>query len=562
MKQYRKKDVINNEDINAFETIEINKIKTKIQNNETSIFFRMKWKLVLPVVAIILVLGVALSGGEATNPALEDIKLAEINTISLSDLPSSLRGAEQASLSNFAFLGTHVDNNPSLVFDDQVDVTGEGQQRLTSLIEEQTMKTEAEKLFNDLYQHLLYLELDEASTFDEVNEYYFTVNEDGTYVLTLRTTESDSVNVIELKTYYEDEELFYQATLEVTKDSDTSIFQVNYNEANTVKNQYVKFSEAGEVYEQYISLLEDETSTKVVAIGMSNGNVFEVVADANDEHGVIFSSYTTADQVSITSTEYYDGDGALLKQEEGFDRLDIYDEYLDQLFTNFDENPDINIKNLSDLILDFNDPEEFEVTISLANSALAKIQEVPATLEVDDLSYDIDYSFSDLLYSKKEESFTSGDTLYHITDYVVTDTDVVISFGASYQIPEKEIGADGQEYYVNNKYMAKYIEAAEGFSIVLDESSNYKLVNNSIIGEIADRIEIDIKAENYFVNGELTEILVFQHTCDIQFENVVFTKIDTINAAKVNLRDLYEELIPSTSELDSFSESIDVSMFE
>lgn len=561
MKEYRKKDVINNEDINAFETIEINKIKMKINTKEKPWIFRMKWKLILPVIAIVFVASIVLKNQEQINPVLNDIQLAEINTISVNDLPKSLQGLEQISASKVTFLSNYYVSASSLVFDDEKDVTGEAQLRLTEMIANQEMQTEAKDMFHDLYENVLYLELDTVSSFDDDNEYYFIVNEDGTYVLTLKTYENDATNVIELKTYYEEDELFYQAKLEITKENQSTIFQVKYNEDNTKKYQYAKIEELDEIQEYYIYLEEDEQSTKVVAIGTTNNEAYTVVADANDLQGVIFSSYATATQ-NITSTEYYDGNGALLKQEAGFATLTIYNGYLDILFQNLEENADIDMKNLSEIITNFTQPEEFIVKIALNDSALAKIQDVSATLVLGGNEFTINYSYNDFLYTKKEDQFTSGDSIYHITYYEVTDTEALITYSALYDIPEKVIGPNGLGYYINNIYMAKYIEAKDGFSIIQNESNKYQLVNDLIEGQIGDRIDIDITTNNYYVDGELTDTLIFQHTSSIQFENLTFTKMDTIDGIKTNMTELYNQLIPSSDELDEYSQLIDVSIFE
>ena len=561
MKEYRKRDVISNEDIKAFETIEINKIKSKIITKEKPWVFRMKWKLILPVLAIAFIASIALNNEEKVNPLLNDIKLAEINTISVRDLPLSLQGLEQKSIARVTFLGSFTTLSNSLVFEEEEDVTGEAQLTLTELIAEQENQNDAEDMFHDLYENLLYLELDTVSSFDELNEYYFIVNTDGTYVLTLKTFEDEATNIIELSTYYEEDELFYQVRLETTKDEQSSIFQIKYNEDNTKKYQYAKIEESDEIKEYYIYLEKDNLLTKVGAIGKTNDEVYTVVADANDLQGVIFSSYITED-LSITSTEYYDGNGALLKQEEGVDTLTIYNGYLDELFLSLEEDHDADMKNLSDIISGFTQPDEFLVKISLNDSVLAKIQDVPATLVLGEAEYAINYSFDDFLYSKKEEDFTSGDTLYHITNYETTETDVILTLSALYDVPEKVMGPNGLEYYINNKYMAKYIEAKDGFTIVQNESGKYQLVNDSIEGEIGDRIDIDITTSNYYIDGELSETIIFQHTSAIQFENLEFTKLDTINGIKTNMFDLYNQLIPSNDELDEYSESIDVSFFE
>jgi|GEM_PF-4555653 len=556
MKEYRKKDVIQDEEIQVFETIEMNKIRSKTTLKPRRRFLSRKWTLILPIIALVFILGITLNDDQVVNPLLEDIQLVEINTITVSDLPTSLQGVHHMAASKLTFLSNRYVSSESLVFDDQEDVTGEAQQRLWEMIEEQSLKEEAKDMFDALYENLLYLELDTVSTFGDANEYYFTVNTDGTYVLTLRTVENDAINTIELRTYYEGEDFFYQAKLEVVKDDQTSSFLVKYNEDQTKKYQYGKFLRNGDVQEYYIYLEEGQTSTRISAMGKTNDEVYTVVADANDLHGVIFSSYMT-EGVDITSTEYYDGTGSLLKQEEGFATLDVYNDHLEILFDNFEENPEMDVKNLSDIIDDFTQAESFTITIDIADSALARIQDVPAILMVVEEEYAVNYSFDDFLYSKKEEAFTSGDTLYHMTNYEVVDDEVIITFSALYDIPEKVTGPNGSDYYMNNKYMAKYIEAKEGYTIIQNEAGNYKLLNDELEGGLGDRIDIDITSAEYYLDGELHETLIFQHTSAIQFENLVFTKMDTINEAKTNLTQLYNELVPSLADLEDLASPIE-----
>lgn len=562
MKNYRKKDTITESDINAFETMEINKIKQHIVPRK-SVFRRFKWALIAPVVVLAFVFSITILNGDKINPLLEDLKLAELNEISIADLPASLQGVTQYTtsnnvrfLSNFQRLSTS-----SITFNDEEDVVGEAQMKLEEIINNQTMTNEAKEIFNDLYENIMYLTVDEVSTFDDIHEYLFVVNEDGTYTLTMKIVEDAKVSAIELVTYYVEDEFFYQVTLEVTEDTTRSLYKIKYNFDNTKKYQYAKHETEDTLVESYVSIEEIDETTSVVAIHKVDGDTYQIVANANESHAVIFSVYTASEGVSYTSTEYYNEMGALLKQEIGFDDLTFFNYSLEELYAQFEENPDITTKNLSTIIDGFSEPESFTIEVSIFDSALATIQEVPAVLVIGDESYDIDYIYTNLLYTKKEATFTSGDTLYHVTNNEVTDTAVILTYSVRYRVPDSIQAPNGESYYILNKYMAKYMEAAEGYSIDQKPSGQYQLINNNILGETGDRIDIEIVEENYFIDGNTNPTTIFQHTSDVQFENLVFTQMDVINAARINLSELYDDMIPSEAYLQENYQSIDVSMF-
>lgn len=560
MNNYRKKDVITDSDINTFETIEINKIKENIVPRK-SFLRRFRLVLIAPVILLAFIFSVNVLDGDKVNPALKDIKVAELKTISLSDLPVSLQGLRnETASSNLRFLSSYTLLATSLTFEDQEDVTGEGQLKLEEIINDQEMTDEAKSIFNDLYENIMFLEVDELTTFDDVHEYFFVVNEDGTYKLTMQIQEDNQISIVEVSTYYLDDEFFYQVTLEVNAETESSLYKIKYNSDQTKKYQYAKYETDTSIAESYILIEEIDDATSVVALHKVDGDTYQIIADANDLHGVIFSYYSTID-VSYTSTEYYNQDGALLKQEYGFDDLSIFNYHLEEMYAQFEENPDITTKNLSNIIVDFNDPEKFTIEVLLLDSALATIQEVPATLIIEDLSYDIDFTYSNLLHSKKEDTFTSGDALYHITNSEVTETSIILTYSVLYQVPDAVEAPTGENYYIVHKYMAKYIQAKEGFSIEQKPSGKYQLLNNEILGQLGDRIDIEIEEESYYLDGELSPTLIFQHTSDVQFENLVFTQMSVINAARVNLDELYDELMPTDEYLQENYQSIDVSMF-
>lgn len=561
MENYRKKDHLTDQDIDSFETIEINKIRGKI-NTKKSPFKRRKLVFILPLLLIALVIGIGINNDNQINPALEDIKLAELKPITLSDLPRPIRGLEKTQASHYQFLSSFQNLNNSITFDDEEDVTGEGQLQLEEIINDNEMKDEAKQIFNDLYENILFLELDKVAVFDEVNEYYFVVNEDGTYTLTMKIEEQTQTSIIEAKTFYLDEEFFYQVTFEVQADEAQNIFKIKYNQDNTKKYQYAKYETADTTVEQYVSVEQLDSLTNVVAINKINDVKHEVIASSSQSQGVIFSTYLSEEGTKISSTEYYNSEGALLKQETGFDTLDLFNTFLTELYDSIESNPDINSKNLADSIIDFGNPETFTIEIPLIDSALALTTEVNATLRIDETtSYNIEYSYKDFLFTKKEATFTSGDTMYHITNNEATDTHVVLTYSALYQVPEVTTLADGSDYYVLHKYMAKYLEAKEGYSIIL-EDDQYKLLNTSIEGQVGDRIDIDITLENFYINKEMHSTTIFSHTCDIQFENLVFTEIETINQTKTDLSSLYNNLVPTQETLEENYQSIDTSMFQ
>lgn len=562
MNNYRKKDTISDLEISTFERGEINQIKTHIAPRK-SVVKRFKWALLLPVLVLAFVLSLSTLTANKVNPALENIQLAQLNTISISDLPASLQGLQKVSVkSNVMFLSNFTQLDASLTFEEEDDVTGEAQLKLEEIINDQEMTDEAKDIFNDLYENIMFLKVDKVTTFDEVHEYFFVVNEDGTYTLTMQIEEENKVATIEVVTYYLDDEFFYQVTLEEVSDTTSSLYKIKYNADQTKKYQYAKHVTDSTNVESFVSIEEIDDTTTVVAIHTVDGNNYQLVANANDLHGVIFSVYTTSEDVSYSSTEYYNQDGALLKQEFGFDDLTFFNYSLEEVYAQFEENPDITTKNLSNIIVDFNEPEKFTIEVLLNDSALALVQEVPATLVIEDQSYEIDFTYSNLLYSKKETSFTSGDSLYQITNSEVTDTSVFLTYSVLYQVPEAVTAPNGENYYIVNKYMAKYIEASEGYSIEQKTSGKYQLLNNEILGQTGDRRDIEIVEEDYYLNGVLTPTLVFQHTSDVQFENLVFTEMDVINAARTNLDELYDELIPTQAYLEENYQSIDVSMFQ
>ena len=159
MSKYRKKDVINDQEIDAFETIEINKIK---MNSVPKTRKRLKLVLIVPLVLLAFIIGLNVLGGDnrTVNPALEGFELAEFNPISISDLPVPLQGVNRfVTQSNLMFLNN---TTSSLIFEDEPDVTGNGQLELEKIIENQEMMDEATEIFDNLYENILYLTLDEV----------------------------------------------------------------------------------------------------------------------------------------------------------------------------------------------------------------------------------------------------------------------------------------------------------------------------------------------------------------------------------------------------------------
>lgn len=560
MSKYRKKDVINDQEIDAFETIEINKIK---MNSVPKTRKRLKLVLIVPLVLLAFIIGLNVLGGDnrTVNPALEGFELAEFNPISISDLPVPLQGVNRfVTQSNLMFLNN---TTSSLTFEDEPDVTGNGQLELEKIIENQEMMDEATEIFDNLYENILYLTLDEVALFDETNEYFFVVNEDGTYILTLQVeTEKDGLVAIEALTFYQDDEYFYQVTYQVESEEETALFKIVYNQDNTKKYQYARHASNEQTAETYVSVEQLEEYTNVVAIHKFGNVEYEIVGNANDDHGVIFIDYENEDGKG-SSVEYYNEEGALLKHEWGLDNLDIFNQFLDELFVDIDNNPDAELKNLSDEIPGFESPETFVIEIATLDIALARTTEVEATLRVDEnIEYDITYAYNNFFYSKANSTFISGDTIYHMTAHEVNGAVVEITFSALYQLPEAIEAPNGESYYVFNRYMAKYIEAAEGYAISEQPNGNYVLINDALSGELGGQIEIEINVDTYYVDGVETPVTIFQHTCDVQFENLVFSEMDTVNAAKTNLNVLYEELVPTQEEIDEHFQSIDLSMFE
>lgn len=563
MSNYRKRDVINDQEINTFETIEINKIKMNIVPKR-----RRKLKLVLmvPLFLLAFIIGVNLLGGDnrTVNPALEGFELAEFNPISISDLPVPLQGVSRfVTQSNLMFLSNSKSVSNFLSFDDEPDVTGNGQLELEKIIENQEMIDEATEIFDNLYENIMYLTLDEVSSFDDTNEYYFVVNEDGTYVLTLQVeTEDNGIAAIEALTFYQDGEYFYQVTYQVDSDEETALFKIVYNQDNTKKYQYARHTADGKFAETYVAVEQLEDYTNVVAIHEFDNVEYEIVGNANDDHGVIFIDYEDENGKG-SSVEYYNQDGALLKHEWGLDNLDIFNQFLDELFIDIDANPEAELKNLIDSIPSFDSPETFVIEFSILDAALATTTEVDATLIVEEsTTYNITYAYNNFLYTKQGSAFNSGDTIYHMTAHEVNGEVVTVTYSALYQLPEAIEAPNGESYYVFNRYMAKYIEAAEGYTITEQPSGKYILVNDELSGELGGQIEIEIEVENYFVDGAETPVTIFQHTCDVQFENIIFTEMDIVNAAKTNLDALYLELVPTQEELNTHFVSIDLSMFE
>jgi hypothetical protein len=350
--------------------------------------------------------------------------------------------------------------------------------------------------------------------------------------------------------------------MEVINDSETTnLFKVKYNQDNSIKMQYAMHQTEDTTIEQYVYVEQTEETTNVVATNEVNGEKYEIVGKANDSHGVIFSNYTSND-VSYISTEYYDENGALLKHEQGFDSLDVFDESLTNLYTTFEQNEEVELKNLSTILSGFDHPESFTIEVPIEDAALAVTAEVDATLKVNDLeTYDINYSYNNLFYTKENETFVSGDTLYHLTNQETLNDKVVLTYSALYQVPNGYFAPNDNEYYVVNKYMANYIEASAGYEIIL-ENGVYKLLDLENEGKPGSKIDIEIKVEQYYSNDELVNVTMFQHTCDIQFDHLIFTKLDTVNNAKTDLELLYDQLVPTNDQMEQFNISIDTSMFE
>ncbi len=578
MKDYRKKEVLNDKQIDAFETIEINKIKSKLHNEKRFVRRRPALLTVLSVVVVAFVLLV--TGGRDLDVIIDPIGTeasvfdVTFTPISIKDLPRSLRGindeAELVGMNSFGFQSKPKDivkmnNSFSLdfdLFDEEPDVVGEGQHTLTDIINDQGMYKMAVEAFTNVGLTAPYLTSGVVSTTDEGDEYLYIVHEDGTYEVIFKSDKGDRLEVVEVKNFYLEEELFFEVTVEVIVDTKSDVYRIRYNQDNTKKYQYVKGETTGEFIEAYVSVQKAGGTTNVVAMHRVDDEKYTIVGNATDEYGVIFMEYTSDDQDHV-GVEYYNSDGALLKQEYGTEDITGFSEAYEQLFEEFGQNNEITLVNLRNQYPEFSEPESFVVEIPIIDAGVASIETVAAELIVAEEHYEIDYMYSQLLYTKKEDTFTSGDTIYFISNSEVTDTHVVITYSAVYKLPSLKTSANGIDYYTFNRFMGKYIEPKDGYSIEQKQNGQYVIVNDNRVGEIGDRMDIEIKIiEDFFADGEIVPTTVLNYTSDIQIANIVFAGSDTVEQARTNMSLLYSELIPTEEELEENYASIDVSIFE
>lgn len=576
MDKYRKQDNITDQEIELFEQVEINRIKSNFPERKVRV---IKRPVVAGLVSIFLLIAIIVIGNQPRGGIItpgNKVLMAEFSPITLADLPRPLQGINYSEVQNMSNTSTGAiqtmafNPNNSLkygvtkmadfdMFEDEVDVTGEGLHNLTELIEDQDFYNMAISIFEEVNLVTEYLVKDTPSVTDDGIEYYYTVNEDGTSAITTRTTYSDRVEVLQVESYYIEDELFYEVAIEVIIGDLSDVFKIVYNEDNTEKYQYGKVRATGEAAEMYISVVKNGEFTDVVAMYSTNDESVEVVGNATDDYGVIFSSITYDDDSKEASTEFYNDEGVLLKQEYGFKDLTVFDEALTLMYEEFEANEEINLVNLSDTLDGFDEPDTFTVEISIYDIDNAMTQRVDASLVTESKEYDIQYTYMDLMYTKKEIQFVSGDTLYYLTFSEIDGETVLLTYSALYQVPFAITGPDSVEYYVMNRYMAKYIEPKEGFEISLESEGHYHLTNLDRVGELGDHIDIEIEEAEYFKDDELVKVKVFQHTSDIQIENLIFTEMDVIAQAKANFGSLYEDAVPTYEELEEHYQSLDVS---
>ncbi len=510
---------------------------------------------------IILFTGCEISKETLTDVEKEEIAIVselvslDIKNISNEDMPASLKDETLTSAS------ASVDTS----FEEEDGVRGDAYQRLMDIINEQEIIDEAKSRY------------DEVTTFFEENKEKYVMGEsvkiDDNASMYFETQEN--LALIEVKRNITDTQTNLPMIVHVKVEKNllnnlehykiTTILDRSIDDKKNIKISIVEFNEDMSVRKEEVRYTNTESNinrTKVLHMQKQNGvmklaakrigqnKTFELSAYASDQFGAVFSSMEITNSNSnmingkTFAKEFYNGEGALVKQGFGTQQLDKIIRFMPSSTV-----LSLIATNIYNIIQDSN-VGDFTVEFPLTGAPILKYGTeeyiLPTGIEMIK-----NYAF----YNMQGENWGVGDKVYAISESQVGIDSRILTFKSVFEVPEAVEAINGEYYYYTDRYIAKYIKAEEGYELQTD-GQKYFLTNTLDLTDSTQYVIpiIKTKANEFFkgYNTPANNVSLVQLNQPLTSDyKIIFTQSEIVEKAELEVGLIYTEMLPTSEEINN-----------
>ncbi len=500
---------------------------------------------------------------------IEQLSTLEIPELKVEDLPKSLQENEEVTPAlNPMALVSRAD------FKNEENVRGDSYQRLMDIVNDKTVLENAIVQYERVVNIVEGLELEDGVVKELEDGTQVYLKETDQYTeMALQTkniirSDVDIITTVDIKRTWNDDQDEYNYEVSIVtetiseEDNDENRLVVQFNESQNVIKHYTKKVRGNEKnYSTYFSLDSQDEVTKIISKKVGIKDEFEVVAYASDDFAVVLS---TMEMNSLgndfangkkISKEFYNSDGALVKQEFGTANL--------SKITRFFPNKNrlqVTATNMSDII-----PDEIVDNFSVIYyfDGTAEILHQDNTYEITEDTLGLKKF---LFYSIEGEEWDSGDKIYGFESKEILETGFKINYSTLAEVPTLEKAINEEEYYMSDYYVSKFIEPIEGYEIYNNNESYYIEKEYDPVDTIKYPVPIKKTEHKEFYKGfgrQADNISLLTMTkpisSDAKFE---FTEQDLVDSATVKVEELYQTDMISTEKLNILLENAKAQMFE
>ncbi len=493
-----------------------------------------------------------------TSELTEELVNLEMKNISNEDMPASLK--DETALVSSTVVKPILDVN----FNEEDGVRGDAYQRLMDIINEQTLINEARLKYEEatkvVEENKEELISGQILNIGEDTKIYFEANGDSALIEVENKLLDPNTNTnVNLHTKVEknliDNKGYYKITVildkSVGENEDTKISIVEFDEELTIRKEQVKYINTKNNVNRIkiLNMQQENGVMKLVARRKGQNRNYELSAYASDDFGAVFSSMeiTNSNSEMINgktfAKEFYNGDGELVKQEFGTAQLDKIIRFMpapqiiEVVATNiYDYLPNENV-------------DEFTVDF--------KIGGLP-TLEYNGQAFELPTGVNMVknfaFYNMKGDEWAVGDKIYTISSRELGLDSRILTFKAVFEVPEIKEALNGESYYFTDRYMAKYIEATEGYELQTD-GHKYYLTNTEDLTDTTQYVIPIVKStRNEFFKGYNTpanNVSLVQLNKSLTGDaKIIFTEVEVVDKAENEVNAIYTEMLPSDKEIE------------